>query len=125
MTEIVLRIVAPPSANRIWRKTRLGMRKSTEYRAWMDEAASAITEQRAGRTLDWFSVGIDLPHRRIDPDNNIKPLLDALQAGGAIRNDNRLRGMTVDVQDEPGEVVTVRLYPAAARVVPKRKRVRE
>jgi Holliday junction resolvase RusA-like endonuclease len=124
MSEIVLRIPMPPSANRIWRRAGAIMHKSTEYRAWKDSAAASIEAQRAGRTLDWFSIGIDLPHSRRDPDNSIKPLLDACQAGGAIRNDSRLRGMTVDVQDEPGEVVTVRLYEAAARVQPKRARKR-
>lgn len=122
MTEIVLRIPAPPSANRLWRRARVGMRKSDEYRQWKDAAAAAVEAQRAGRCFDWFSIGIDLPHSRRDPDNSIKPLLDAIQAGGAIVNDNRLRGMTLDVLDEPGEVVTVRLYEAAARVTPKRRK---
>lgn len=122
--EIVLRIAAPPSANRIWRRSRMGMHKSEEYRAWKDAAAADIQAQRAGRCLEWFSIGIDLPHSRRDPDNSIKPLLDAIQAGGAIQNDSRLRGMTLDVLDEPGEVVTVRLYEAAPRVEPKRARRR-
>lgn len=122
--EIVLRIHAPPSANRIWRRSRMGMHKSPEYRAWKDEAAAAIEAQRAGRCFEWFSIGIDLPHSRRDPDNSIKPILDAVQAGGAIQNDSRLRGMTLDVLDEAGEVVTVRLYEAAPRVEPKRRKRR-
>jgi Holliday junction resolvase RusA-like endonuclease len=124
MSEIVLRIPVPPSANRIWRRAGAIMHKSTEYRAWKDAAAAAIQEQRAGRCFDWFSIGIDLPHSRRDPDNSIKPILDACQAGGAVINDSRLRGMTLDVLDEPGEVVTVRLYEAAPRVEPKRSRKR-
>jgi Holliday junction resolvase RusA-like endonuclease len=124
LSEIVLRLTEPPSTNRMYRRAKVGMRKSDEYRDWKDANAASIAEQRAGRTLNWFSISIDLPASRRDPDNSIKPLLDALQAGGAIVNDSRLRGLSLDVLDEPGEIITVRLYEAAPRVKPKRSRKR-
>lgn len=110
---IALSVTAPPSANRLWRYWRGRPVKSDEYRAWLSAAAADIQQQRAGVTLDWFSVSIALPASRRDGDNSIKPLLDACQAGGAVADDARLRGLRLDVLDDEGAIVRLELIPAA------------
>jgi Holliday junction resolvase RusA-like endonuclease len=98
--DISLTLPLPPSANRIWRMWRGRMRKSDEYRAWKDAAAESVALQLAGDgPLRHFTVAIMLPPTRIDPDNRVKPYLDALQAGGAIEDDKRLRCLVLTVDD--------------------------
>lgn len=90
----------PPSANRIWRKMRGHVVKSDEYRAWKDAAARDVAHQLGGDgPLLHFAALIILPRCRIDPDNRIKPLLDAMQAGGAIEDDKHLRRLVLTVDD--------------------------
>lgn len=119
--DIVLTLAEPPSSNRLWRQMRGRMVKSPAYREWKDAEAARVAHQVGGDCcLEWFSAAIVLPPSRRDPDNSIKPLLDAIQAGGAVRNDRLLRhlSLTVDDDREPGTVL-VRLNAASA---PKAKR---
>lgn len=114
MTHLLLPM--PPSANRLWRMMRGHMVKSGEYRAWMDKAADAVTHQLGGAApIAWFTICLGLPVTRRDPDNAIKPTLDAIQHGGAILDDSKLRGLTLDVHDDqPAEWIRVDIYPAPA-----------
>lgn len=120
--DIVLTIAAPPSANRLYRMVRGHMAKSTDYRAWKDAQAFAIQCQLGGTTLPGhFSCAIVLPPSRMDLDNRAKPLLDAMQAGGAYRDDKLCKRLTLDVdyQREPGTVL-VQLW--AEEAPPKKGR---
>ena len=124
MTETRLILPMPPSANRLWRIAGRSMIKTQHYRDWMAKAADGVSHQLGGRpAVSWFSVSIVLPVSRRDPDNGIKPLLDALQQGGAIENDGKLRGLTLDVHDDqPEEWVSIGLFDAPApRAVQERE----
>lgn len=124
MSETRLILPMPPSANRLWRIAGRSMIKTQHYREWMAKAADGVTYQLGGRpAISWFSVSIGLPVSRRDPDNGIKPLLDALQQGGAIENDGKLRGLTLDVHDDqPEEWVSIGLFVAPApRAVQERE----
>ncbi|WP_164868091.1 RusA family crossover junction endodeoxyribonuclease [Rhodovarius crocodyli] len=113
-TRLVLPL--PPSANRLWRVFKGQVRKSTDYRKWADDASDAVSHQLGGQArLTWFTASITLPVTRRDPDNAIKPIMDALQAGGAIQDDSMLRGLTLDVDDDcPAEWVSIGLFEAPA-----------
>ena len=121
--DITLTIAAPPSANRLYRMMRGHMAKSPVYRAWKDEQANAIAHQLGGAGLDgYFRCSIVLPRSRQDLDNRAKPLLDAMQAGGAYRDDKLCMAlnMVVDHQREPGTVL-VHLWAEDAPPKPARK----
>ncbi len=107
----------PPSANRIWRNFGGRMVKSSEYRAWKDTAAASIAHQMGGQPpLGWFTAAMVMPPTRRDLDNSIKPTLDALQAGGAVQDDKRLRALVISVDDSRrgAETVLISLRPANA-----------
>jgi Holliday junction resolvase RusA-like endonuclease len=122
--DMVLTLAEPPSANRIWRRSRTGIHKSTEYKDWLRVGADSIASQLGGAApIDHFNVGILIPPSRRDPDNSLKPLMDLLQAGGAIRNDRLLQRLTlrVDHAREPGTVlVYLEAVDAPAKATRKR-----
>jgi crossover junction endodeoxyribonuclease RusA len=114
----------PPSANRIWRNMRGTMVKSAEYRAWKDAAALAVAHQVGGATpLRHFSVLITLPETRRDPDNSVKPILDALQAGGVIADDKLLRSLTLTV-DSHRQLPSALIHLDAADAPPSKPKAR-
>jgi Holliday junction resolvase RusA-like endonuclease len=118
----------PPSANRIWRKMRGHMVKSSEYRAWKDAAAQSIAHQLDGDgPMLHFAAFIILPRCRIDPDNRIKPILDACQAGGAIEDDKHLRRLVLTVDDarDPDTALIQLSRAEAPAPKPKAKRTRK
>ena len=120
-TTIILPL--PPSANRMYRRAGSIMHKSSEYRAWLDDA-TRIVRAATDRQLDWYGMGITLPPTRRDPDNSIKALGDAMQAGGAVANYRMLRTLALVVDDARTEAdgVLVTLWPADAPVKKERKR---
>ncbi len=120
--DIVLTIAIPPSANRLYRMMRGRMAKSTVYREWKDKQAEAIAHQLHGARIDGhFRCSITLPRSRMDLDNRAKPLLDAMQAGGAYRDDKLCLAlhMAVDHAREPGTVL-VHLWAEAAPPKPRK-----
>lgn len=87
---IQLHLPYPPSANKLWTRTKRGMRRTDEYLAWLDEAGWRVKEQRAGSIQGPYKISInavrpDKRHR--DLDNLIKPTSDLLQHVGVIAND--------------------------------------
>ncbi len=119
---ICITLPLPPSANRIWRKMRGRMVKSDEYREWKDTAAASVAHQLAGDgPLLHFAALIILPRCRIDPDNRIKPLLDAMQAGGAIEDDRHLRRLVLTVDDARDPETALVQLSAAEAPPPKAK----
>jgi Holliday junction resolvase RusA-like endonuclease len=128
LADIQLVLSEPPSANRIWRQFRGRMTKSPEYREWKDAQATSIAHQLGGDcALEWFGVAITLPTSRRDPDNSIKPIMDALQAGGAVRNDRMLRHLSLKVDEdrEPGTVAIAVWAATAPKPKPKKRRARK
>lgn len=106
----------PPSANRMWRKGPFGMHPSAEYKAWKTAAATDAMIGRKGVTFDTpVSVVIIMQraHKLRDMDNNIKPILDALQLGQMLKDDNLVHQLHVrwaiesDTQTLQGRAVRV------------------
>lgn len=99
----------PPSANRLWRwgKTKDGrqmMMKSAEYRAWIEEAARWIAPQRRPEVSGAYRLTIiaNRPdRRRRDLGNLEKPISDALQSCGVIRDDCDAKIIHLEWSDAP------------------------
>lgn len=108
MTErpgIALELPAPPSANRMYHIVRVRARGGTatialtpEYRAWKQAAGWEVAALRKGRQAPSdgrpLVIEIYVCQSNHDIDNLIKPTLDALQLGGAIKNDRLVTEVT-------------------------------
>lgn len=87
---IALSMPYPPSANRLWRAVRGRNIKSAEYRDWLARCAADLAQQRPTPLPGAYrlSLIVNRPDkRRRDLSNTIKPLEDALQSAGIIRDD--------------------------------------
>jgi crossover junction endodeoxyribonuclease RusA len=88
----------PPSANRIWRQGKHATYKEEGYVKWREATAKeAMAARRYGyQFITPVKVSIDLPrkHAGRDLDNCIKPILDAMQDGGLVKNDNLIHEIT-------------------------------
>lgn len=100
----------PPSANKLW-KIRAGrMVKTDEYKRWKIAAGWSIKAQRQGEPLDGpatVTLSLKRPRKNADIDNRIKPVLDALEAGGAIVNDKNVTSICAAWASHDGCIVTV------------------
>ncbi len=112
----------PPSANKLWRARRGGGAPyiNPEYAAWRTAAAWAIKAAGGKQFVDPVKVVIRSrrPHKLRDCDNQIKPILDALQHGGLILDDNLVHRIDVawdDVGDDKVHVIVEALSAAVAR----------
>jgi Holliday junction resolvase RusA-like endonuclease len=103
-------IPLPPSANRLWRVMRGRPVKSAAYRDWV--RAVRVANTPPPRPATWFTIAITVPATRRDPDNGIKPILDALQATAVIKDDSMLRGLTLDVTDSNDLSAIVEVFDA-------------
>ena len=106
----------PPSANALFfNRAGKGRVKTTTYRDWRKNAVLAIYAQvRADRRVAGaVSVHIALPFKcRLDVDNTIKPILDALVGSNRIDDDANVREVTASKQhDLKIAVVTVSERP--------------
>ncbi len=92
MSAVTVDLPYPPSANRLWRVVKGKPIKSAEYRGWLESAAwlvKAATGPRGLKGPYGLSVAAGRPDKRArDLDNLLKPLSDAMKAGGAIRDDS-------------------------------------
>lgn len=88
---VALYLPFPVSVNRLYRRTSTGIAASDRYRIWKQAAGAEINRQRPGRIKGAFRCRIVLERKdgrsRIDADNGIKCLMDALQKNGVIEND--------------------------------------
>lgn len=100
---LVFSIKMPPTANKIWRVRKGSVPyKSEEYRAWRTEAAWDIAAQRGGNSIEGpckVEISARRPRANADLDNRIKPILDALQDGGAFANDNAVHEISAKWAD--------------------------
>src|SRR6187549_592525 len=82
MSHIVLQLPYPPSANKLWTRTRRGMRRTDAYLTWLEEAGWMAREQRQKPLHGLYKLSIQAVRpdkRRRDLDNIIKPTSDLLQ----------------------------------------------
>jgi len=86
----------PPSNNRMWRKGSTGIYPSAEYKSWKSAAAVEVMAARKGATFHG-AVEVVIIAKRIhklrDLDNCIKPILDALQLGQVVEDDNQVHAL--------------------------------
>lgn len=88
-----------------WGKTR---RHSPEYDKWRRDAGYFIKAPKQPISKPFvISIGLKRPNRRQDVDNRGKPILDALQHYGVIKNDNLCESMTVRWTTGPDECVVL------------------
>jgi len=111
---VTLTLPWPPSVNSHVRVGRGGAYTSKKWRAYLQAGIMQAAQcQRLG--IARVSVDIDLypPTRRaFDIDNRIKILLDVIERGGIIDNDNQVDKLRVKRQekDPPGRAeITVRI----------------
>lgn len=100
----------PPSLNGIFTNRRGGRAKTTAYKRWKDVASWQVKLQHDGDPLEGnASVTMSMPRPRAnaDLDNRIKPVLDALEAGGALVNDKQVTCITAAWANHDGCKVTV------------------
>ena len=96
---VVLDLPFPISTNRLWRPAAGRMVKTARYRTWRRAAGNEINRQRPGRIEGAFHCRITLElklGRKIDGDNGVKCVLDALQENGVIDNDCLATETTVE-----------------------------
>lgn len=99
---VSLTLPYPPTANKIWRAVSGRQIKSAKYRAWIDEAALSIRQQRPRGIVGDYHLFIRATapdRRRRDLDNLIKPLSDALSQGGVIGDDSGCRVLIANWAD--------------------------
>lgn len=108
-------LTLPPTGNKLWApvRTRRGaaMVKRAASADWAAAAARDVARQ-APRTIPGpFHAAIFLPVTRADIDGRIKPILDALQAGGAIANDRHCTRLLVELDASRQGTALIHLTP--------------
>lgn len=112
---IELHLPFPPSANRLWRRSKTTIHKSDEYTDWLREAGWQVMAQRKGGISGPYKISIQAVRpdkRRRDLDNIIKPINDLLKSVGAI-DDDSLCELVSARWVTAGDGVTVRVEKAA------------
>lgn len=87
---IALTLPMPPSANRLWARTRVGMGKSAAYAKWLRDAGFVALAQHQKPVKGPYKISIHAKRpegQGPDLDNLIKPLNDLLQSLRLIEND--------------------------------------
>lgn len=88
-----------------WGKTR---RLSPEYAKWRLDAGYFIRKPVEPVSVPFVvTIGLMRPNKRQDVDNRIKPVLDALQHYGVIKNDNLCESATARWTNGPEECVVL------------------
>lgn len=120
---VVVTLPYPPTANNMHTVARGRKVKSTEYKAWRQNAEWSLVAQRVPKTCGPFHVRfyVTRPDRRArDLDNLTKPMLDAIKAAGLIDDDHLAESILLawrDLGSEPGvtaEIESVHYTPAVA-----------
>lgn len=113
---VTLELPFPPSTNRLWRRGKRpgSIYLDPKYKAWRNEADLKIIQARREglcRVAGRFTASIVLDKRRrrgkVDCDNRIKAVLDALQRMLVIDDDSMADKVTVEWGEATGVKVTV------------------
>jgi crossover junction endodeoxyribonuclease RusA len=83
----------PPSINRYWRRAGRHIHISREGRQYRERVGELLCKEGVTPLPGRLAVRIDLAppdHRKRDVDNIQKPLLDALEHGGAFEDDSQI-----------------------------------
>lgn len=113
---VTLELPFPPSANRLWRRGKgKGLYISPEYKAWRKAADQTIMVERTkdnARIWGRFTAKIVLDahrsKRRIDADNFVKPVMDALTRMMVIDDDSLADSVEVVWGESNGAWVELR-----------------
>lgn len=111
---IELTLPYPPSANRLWTRTRRGMRKTDKYCDWLRIAGYMALAQKVPGLTGPYKLSICAlrpDRRRRDIDNLIKPVSDLLQSVGVIEDDSDCEQVTARWVTN-GSPLTVRVEKA-------------
>lgn len=95
----ILTLDYPPSANRLWRNVNGKTLKSAEYRSWLSAMAWHCAAQGEKPIEGPFTAHIMVnrpDERRRDIDNLTKPIMDALTASAAIKDDGLCQKLTIE-----------------------------
>jgi hypothetical protein len=120
--DIRLDLTQPPSFNDCWvpgtngHTGKPGIFRTAAYRSWTNNASSEVMVQvpRGRRISGLYAMRLTVPDAARDGDNNIKPVPDALQRGGAVSNDKNVRRLVLDVDPTMrAGLVTVELWALA------------
>ena len=99
-------ITPPPSANKLWKPVGYKLVKTDAYKRWSRKAGWEVKLGRNGHeTLTGpvaVSISLRRPRSNADLDNRVKPVVDALQAGGAIANDKQVETILATWADHDG-----------------------
>ena len=101
----------PPSVNSYWRNFNGRVLLSKKGREYKQAVWAACLEQKVpkfgGRMLAFKMVIFPKDRRKIDIDNRIKAVLDALQAAGIMEDDWQVSELHVKREDSqpPGKVI--------------------
>jgi Holliday junction resolvase RusA-like endonuclease len=106
----MIRIPSPPSANKMYRNVPgVGTIKSKAYRQWQIDVGWLIKQKPVtsfGQML--VEVKIWVPRfRKRDADNFLKPIGDALQLYGIVKNDSQIERWIVERHDDKDALVEV------------------
>lgn len=101
---------APISTNALFRNVAgSGRVKTSQYRAWIEDAGWRIVMAKPCRIMGAAEVHILISNAsRIDADNAAKAVLDVLTKHQVIEDDRRVRKLTIEFGDTPSQLVSVR-----------------
>jgi len=97
-----LELPFPPSVNHYWRRVGPRTLISREGRAFREKVCSILAASGVRPLTGPVHLIVELyppDRRRRDVDNALKSLLDALEKGGAYRNDSQIVTLTVEKQE--------------------------
>jgi crossover junction endodeoxyribonuclease RusA len=118
----------PPSANKLWQRTKHGMTKSAEYRAWLTEAGWQIKAQHIQPIAAPLQIALYAPaNGRRDLDNFCKPCLDLIVGLKLIDGDRfaTVKKITMEWHTDPAMKIVIdsmpSLPPTSAALKPRRR----
>lgn len=85
-----------PTTNHMYSKSRYGVYKTQETRAWEKEASYAILKTKGRKTLTGDTyVGIEFFLKRDRDIDNLKLILDSLQDNNIVVNDSQITHLNI------------------------------
>ena len=107
---LTLELPYPPSVNHYWRRVgarTLISREGRRFRQSVLKILAAIGVRPLGSKLDVHVEAYPPDHRRRDIDNIAKALLDALEHGGAYRDDSQIVKLSIEKHEPVPDGKTV------------------